>query len=96
MGANMAWWKTKIGGWIAGVAIASDELGNAIGGDNPRETISAHCGYQMLAGKPCRFCRIICKVCAVLFRNPSHCTDAAIAEKNMLASGTNLIDGTKK
>ncbi len=47
--------------WIAGDLFVLDEAGNAIAFDgNPRITISAHCGAQIVAKKECLPCKVIC------------------------------------
>lgn len=74
--------------WLIGDAVALDELGNAIGNGNAHETISAHCGSQIAAQIPCRFCRIVCKVLGFFW--PDHCLKAWQAERSMVLAARGL------
>ncbi|MHB2010033.1 MAG: hypothetical protein ACYCOX_18605 [Acidobacteriaceae bacterium] len=63
-----------------GEAYALDDEGNEILLDgNEQYTISAHCGSQILAKKPCLFCSIVCKVLGSIWTN--HCADAWYNER---------------
>ena len=75
--------------WLVGDAVALDELGNAVILDgNAHSTISANCGSQILANRPCLFCRIVCGVLGRIW--PYHCTDSWLAEKAMLTAAVGL------
>ena len=75
--------------WLIGDAVAFDELGNAVVLDgNAHSTISAHCGSQMAAQKPCGFCRALCEVLGKIW--PNHCENAWLAEKPMVIAAQGL------
>jgi len=90
------WYKTRLGRWLVGDAVALDELGNTVLlQGNPHETISAHCGAQIQAGDPCLFCSGVCwLIQRILGRAwPSlrtHCRDTWRAEKAMVQSSAGL------
>jgi len=75
--------------WFIGDAVGLDELGNAIILDgDAHETISAHCGAQILLAKPCLFCSVVCLVLGFFFTN--HCSRAWIAERPMVEASAPL------
>ena len=85
--------------WIVGDAVAFDELGNAILLDgDAHETISAHCGAQYAAKKPCLFCKVVCtfiqSVLGRFFpRLKHHCQNAFLAEQGVIAASKDLPGG---
>ena len=54
-----------------------DMLGAAILGWNGRSTISKECGQEIVAGNPCRFCRVVCKLLD-RFLKRGHCQEEAM------------------
>lgn len=83
--------------WLIGDAVALDELGNAVFLDgNPHETISAHCGAQIVASKqnPEKFA--VCRVCKFVFWftekffSVGHCVNSYLAEKALIADSAKL------
>lgn len=60
--------------YLWNLLIALDQLGNALTGGEPDETISSRCGKRLRAGKPCRVCRALCRWLAWL--DPGHCAEA--------------------
>ena len=86
--------------WFVGDAVAIDEVGNAfiLDGD-AHETISAHCGAQFAAKRPCIFCRLVCGfiqgVLGKIFpRLKTHCQNAYVAEQGVIAASKNLPGGS--
>jgi len=77
---------------LIGVPIALDEVGNVILFEgNPKITISAHCGSQLVAKKPCLFCRIVCSIFGYFF--PFHCERAWRAERKVFEDSKDLPGG---
>ena len=75
--------------WLVGDAVALDELGNVIILDgNAHETISAHCGSQLVVKQPCLFCSVVCKILGKIW--PNHCTDSWSNEKKMVLDAQGL------
>jgi len=90
------WYKTRLGRWLVGDAVALDELGNTVLlQGNPHETISAHCGSQIQAGDPCLFCTAVCwfiqRILGRLWPSlRTHCRDTWKAERAMVVDTRNL------
>jgi len=57
--------------WPVRVLIALDELGNALTGGAPDETISSRCGKRL---RTCLTCRLLCR--AIDLVAPGHCRRA--------------------
>lgn len=70
-----------------GESYVIDEFGNVILLEgNQRYTISAHCGSQIAAKRPCLFCRLVCGFIQKILGDvwPSlkhHCINAWLTEK---------------
>lgn len=81
---------------LIGDAVAFDELGNAVILEgNPHETISAHCGAQIVSKRECLFCKVVCGfIQTVLGRFwphlRTHCMNAWQAEAKMVADSKGL------
>lgn len=61
-------------GAVLAVAIAFDQLGNALTGGDPDMTISTRCGLRLQSDVPSRTCRWLCAVLDLIDEN--HCADA--------------------
>ena len=79
---------------LIGEAIALDEAGNVLLLDGDAHvTISAHCGAQIEAKRPCWFCRALCWVLGKFF--PGHCTRAWYSERGAWVATHKLPGGGK-
>lgn len=62
----------RLSRWFWNVLIAIDQLGNALIGGDPDETISSRLGKCSRAG--CRACRLVCRALSWLDPRPGdHC-----------------------
>jgi len=76
--------------WIMGDLIGIDELGNAFALDgDAHETISSHCGSQIVAKTPCLFCRFTCWW--LNFLQKDHCTRSWAEEKAVVDASKGLV-----
>ena len=74
------------------ISIAEDEALNvALLNGDAHVTTSAHCGAQIVAKKPCWFCRTLCRV--LDWFHPRHCVQAWYSEKEAYESTKNLPGG---
>jgi hypothetical protein len=53
---------TLDGRYISNICHALDSLLAAVLGWSGRKTVSSECGNQIVAGNPCRFCRVLCAI----------------------------------
>jgi hypothetical protein len=64
----------KVNTYIFGILYSLDQLGNAILGGNPDQTISGRLGIMKLNNS--KFACYFCKVLDFIFREPNHCENS--------------------
>ena len=84
---------------LIGEAVVLDEAGDVAFLDGDAHiTISAHCGSQYAAKRPCRFCRWVCGFIQGVLgrvwpRLKTHCANSWAAEKTAYLATKNLPGG---
>ena len=58
--------------YAGNIAHSMDMIAAAILGWDGRRTVSAECGREIVEQRPCRFCRILCRLLDK-FLEPGHC-----------------------
>jgi hypothetical protein len=58
--------------YLSNVSRSMDALLASMLGWSGRNTVSNECGMQVVAGSPCRFCRVLCAVLSVVLET-DHC-----------------------
>lgn len=82
----------KVNTYIFGILYSLDQLGNAILGGNPDQTISGRLGIMKLHGS--KFACYVCKVLDFIFREPNHCENSI--ERDRLGIQTFYLNEEKE
>lgn len=75
------------------VAFVADETLNTLAGGNPRITVSARCGSQIAAKKPCLLCRVICGFIERVLGLKGHCLGSWQIEAPIAYASRNMVGG---
>lgn len=57
--------------WLKNVAVAIDQVGNALAGGDPQETVSSQLGKRQAV---CKLCRVLCRLLDKI--DPRHCHES--------------------